>query len=136
MKTMGRKVLVLVALTAFAGSAVTASAMASAKSHKLTMKTLKAGPQVGTTISSTYTSTLLGKCSMKGKLVIPDTQQTITCKGGTFYLVAHSAKVGAVAEGTFKVRKGTGKFKGITGSGTFSGALSDNIFTYKGTLKY
>ena len=135
MTLITRKTTMLIAVGALAGSAIAMPAVASAKSYKFNMKVSKAFPQVEDKISANYNGKPFGKCTMKGKLVIPNTQQTWKCKGGTFYLVA-VGKVAAVVTGTWKVSKGTGKFKGIKGKGTFSGKLSDNIFTYKGTVKY
>ena len=135
MKFMNRKVLVVGALAAFAGSAVVGPSVASAKSYKMNMKVTKAYTQVGDKIRADYNGKPFGKCKMTGKLVIPNTQQTWKCKGGTVKLVA-KGKVAAVVTGTWKITGGTGKFKGAKGSGKFSGKLSDNIFTYKGTVKY
>jgi hypothetical protein len=135
MKFINRKVLVVGALAAFAGSALVGPSVASAKTYKANWKVVKANPQVGIKISATYKGTPIGTCKMKGILQAPDTRQTITCKGGSFKLTA-KGKIASVVTGTWKVSGGKGKFKGIKGSGKFSGKLSDNIFTYKGTLKY
>ena len=43
----------------------------------------------------------------------------------------------SVTDGTFRLRKGTGRLKGHRLSGTFSGAFADGVYTfnYKGTLR-
>ena len=76
---------------------------------------------------------------MTGKLVIPDTQQTWKCKGGSFKLVGHGTTGAANdAKGTWKIMKGsgTGKYKGISGKGTFSGKLSTGTFRYNGKARW
>ena len=81
------------------------------------------GGQTGVNLQSTYKGTPFGTCKMTGKLVIPDTQQTWKCKGGSFKLVGHGTTGAANdAKGTWKITKGsgTGKYKGITGKGTFA----------------
>src|SRR4051812_46076068 len=135
MKFMNRKVLVVGAVAAFAGSALVGPSVASAKTYKANWKVVKANPQVGTKISATYKGTPIGTCKMTGTLVIPNTKQTIKCKGGSFKLTA-KGKVGAIVVGTWKVSSGTGKFKGVKGKGTFKGPLATSKFVYKGTLNY
>ena len=135
MKFVNHKMVVVGAVAAFAGSALVGPSIASAKTYAFKMKVSKAYPQVGTTIRADYNGKPLGKCKMKGKLVIPNTVQTWKCKGGTLKLTA-VGKVAAVVTGTWKITSGTGKYKGAKGSGKFSGKLSDNIFTYTGKLKY
>jgi hypothetical protein len=41
-----------------------------------------------------------------------------------------------VTDGTFKLTKGTGKYKGRKLSGTFSGALADGVYTFDYAGKY
>jgi Protein of unknown function (DUF3224) len=111
--------------------------VAQAKSYKV--NTLGKGGQTGVDLKSTYSGKPFGVCKMTGKLVIPDTQQTWKCKGGSFKLVGHGTTGAANdAKGTWTIVKGsgTGKFKGITGKGTFSGQLSTGTFRYIGTAKY
>src|SRR6476620_9197266 len=135
MKLMNRKMLAVGVVAAFAGSALVGPSIASAKTYSANWKVTKANPQVGTKISATYSGKPIGTCKMKGTLVIPDTVQTIKCKGGSFKLTAHG-KVGTIVVGTWKVKSGTGKFKGIKGSGTFKGPLATSKFVYKGKLTY
>jgi hypothetical protein len=108
--------------------------VAEAKTYKINAKTV--GKQVGVKLSAKITDPVLGKCTMTGKLVIPDTQQVWKCKGGTFKLIGHGTTGAANdAKGTWKVTGGTGKFKGASGKGTFAGKLSTAKFTYKGSIK-
>ncbi|WCB93296.1 hypothetical protein DSM104299_02008 [Baekduia alba] len=108
--------------------------VAEAKTYKINAKTV--GKQVGVKLSANITDPVLGKCTMTGKLVIPDTQQVWKCKGGTFRLIGHGTTGAANdAKGTWKVTGGTGKFKGASGKGTFAGKLSTAKFTYKGSIK-
>ena len=135
MKFMNRKVLVVGALAAFAGSAIAGPSVASAKTYKASWKVIKANPQKGVNISATYKGTPIGTCKMKGVLEAPNTTQTITCKGGSFKLKAFG-KLAPVVTGKWKVSSGKGKFKGIKGSGKFSGPIATNIFKYSGKLTY
>ena len=129
---MTRRIRSTVALAAVASLALTG--VAEAKTYKINAKTV--GKQVGVKLSAKITDPVLGKCTMTGKLVIPDTQQVWKCKGGTFKLTGHGTTGAANdAKGTWKVTGGTGKFKGATGKGTFAGKLSTAKFTYKGSIK-
>jgi len=135
MKMMNRKMLAVGVVAAFAGSALVGPSIASAKSYKVNFKVTKANPQVADKISATYSGKPIGTCKMTGTLVIPDTKQTIKCKGGSLKLVA-KGKIGSFVTGTWKISSGTGKYKGAKGSGKFSGPLATSIFKYTGTLKY
>jgi uncharacterized protein DUF3224 len=116
----------LIATTAFAKS-----------SHKVNM--LGHGGTSGVKVHSTYKGTPFGTCKMTGTLVIPNTNQTWKCKGGSFKLIGHGTTGAANdAKGTWKIVKGSGKgkYKGITGKGTFAGKLSTGTFRYKGSASY
>jgi PBP1b-binding outer membrane lipoprotein LpoB len=116
--------------------AVAASKKPKKKTHQITLVSVPAkAVQTGVDLTGAYTGTF-GNCTMKGKLVIPNTVQTITCKGGTFVLTAKALVLADNLSGTFTIAKGTGKYKGISGKGKFSGVQSKNEFTYKGTAKY
>lgn len=130
-----RRTLALVAAGALAAGALIGPAAASAKTHKVSMNF--AGGQDGTALHATITHTPMGRCTMKGTLVIPNTKQVWTCKGGTIKMTGFG-KTGAAndARGTWKITGGTGKFKKVKGHGTFSGQLSTGKFVYKGTIKY
>jgi hypothetical protein len=133
-----RSTMLLCALCALCAGSVIGPSIASAKSsHKVTMKVTKACKQVGSKICATYGGSPFGTCKMTGTLVIPKTIQTWKCKGGTFRVTANGTTGAANdAKGTWKLSKGTGKYKGISGKGTFAGQLSTGLFTYKGTAKY
>jgi hypothetical protein len=124
-----------VALTMTA--ALIAAPASLAASAKVTLKSVpSAAKQVGTKLTGKYTGTF-GKCTMKGKLVIPKTVQTLTCKGGTFSFTATSSTgTSNNVKGTWKITGGTGKYKGIKGGGSFSGTLSTNAYTYTGHASY
>jgi hypothetical protein len=132
--------LALVALvaTALVGTAFTSARAAhAASSHKVSMKVTKTCAPKGDKICSTYGGKPFGTCVMKGTLVIPNSLQTWTCKGGSFKLTGHGTTGAANdAAGTWKLSKGTGKFKGIRGHGRFKGKLSTGKFTYTGTASY
>jgi hypothetical protein len=126
----------VVAAVGVAVLAVSSGAQA-ASTHKVNM--LGKGGQTGVNLKSTYKGKPFGTCKMTGKLVIPDTQQTWKCKGGSFKVVGHGTTGAANdAKGTWKITKGsgTGKYKGISGKGTFSGKLSTGTFRYKGTARW
>jgi hypothetical protein len=129
---MTRRIRTTLALTAVASLALTG--VAEAKTYKMNAKSV--GKQVGVKLSARITDPVLGRCTMTGRLVIPDTQQVWKCKGGTFRLTGHGT-TGADndAKGTWTVTGGTGKFKGAKGKGTFAGRLSTAKFTYKGSIK-
>ena len=115
---------------------LTAGAQA-ASSHKVSM--LGKGTQTGVNLKSTYTGTPFGTCKMTGKLVIPNTEQTWKCKGGSFKVVGVGTTGAANdAKGTWSITRGSGKgkYKGISGKGTFSGKLSTGTFRYKGTARW
>jgi hypothetical protein len=130
-----RKVTALAAVCSLATAALIAPGIAGAKTHKVSMNF--AGGQQGTALTATITKTPMGKCTMKGTLVIPDTKQVWTCKGGTIKMTGHGT-TGASndAKGTWKITGGTKKFKKVKGKGTFSGQLSTGKFVYKGTISY
>ena len=76
-----------------------------ASSHKVNM--LGKGGQTGVNLKSTYKGKPFGTCKMTGKLVIPNTQQTWKCKGGSFKLVGHGTTGAANdAKGTWKITQG------------------------------
>jgi hypothetical protein len=129
---MTRRIRSTLVLTAVASLALTG--VAEAKTYKINARTV--GKQVGVKLSARITDPVLGRCTMTGRLVIPDTQQVWKCKGGTIKLTGHGT-TGADndAKGTWKVTGGTGKFKGASGKGTFAGRLSTAKFTYKGSIK-
>ena len=125
----------IVAVVGVAVLGISTAAQA-ASSRKVNM--LGKGGQTGVNLKSTYKGKPFGTCKMTGKLVIPDTQQTWKCKGGSFKLVGHGTTGAANdAKGTWKITKGsgTGKYKGISGKGTFSGKLSTGTFRYKGKAR-
>jgi hypothetical protein len=135
MTRMIRSTLALAAVGTLAVAGV-----AEAKTYKINAKTV--GKQVGVKLTAKITDPVLGKCTMTGKLVIPDTQQVWKCKGGTIRLTGHGT-TGAEnnAKGTWKVTGGTGKFKGAKGSATLSGATTAEdparaLYTITGTLTY
>jgi len=130
-----RKATALAAVCALGIAALVAPGIASAKTHKVSMNF--AGGQKGTALFATITRTPMGTCKMKGTLVIPDTKQVWTCKGGTIRMTGHGLTGAANdARGTWKITGGTGKFKKVKGKGTFSGQLSTGKFIYKGTISY
>jgi hypothetical protein len=111
--------------------------VAQAKTYKVNV--VGHGSQSGVDLKSTYKGSPFGTCQMTGKLVIPNTEQTWKCKGGSFKLTGHGTTGAANdSKGTWKIAKGsgTGKYKGISGSGTFSGKLSTGIYRYVGTVKF
>ncbi len=119
----------LLALTAVAAL----PAAASAKTQKVTIKSV--GGQDGIKLTAKMTGSL-GSCTMKGQLIIPDTHQVWTCKGGTLKVTGHGTTGAADdSKGTWKVTGGTGRFKGAGGGGTFSGQLSTGKYTYVGTIR-
>jgi hypothetical protein len=124
-----RSILVVAGVAALAIPGV-----AEAKTYKI--NATFSGSQTGTALKANISDAALGKCTMTGKLVIPKTQQTWKCKGGTLKMTG-TGTTGAAdnARGTWKVTGGTGKFKGAKGSGTFAGKLSTAKFKYKGSIR-
>ncbi len=116
-------------------AAVGFTGVAQAKAYKVNF--LGHGSQSGVDLTATYKGKPFGTCKMTGKLVIPNTQQTVKCKGGSFKLTGFGTTGAANdSKGTWKIISGTGKYKGITGKGTFSGQLSTGIYRYKGVAKF
>jgi hypothetical protein len=130
-----RSISKIAVITAVAALGITG--VAQAKTYKVNF--LGHGSQTGVDLTATYKGTPFGTCKMTGKLVIPNTNQTIKCKGGSFKLTGFGTTGAANdSKGTWKITKGsgTGKYKGITGGGTFSGQLSTGIYRYIGAVKY
>jgi hypothetical protein len=122
-------------VAAVAALGITGAAEAKAKNHKVNF--IGHGTQTGVDLKSTYKGKPFGTCKMTGKLVIPNTEQTVKCKGGSFSLTGHGTTGAANdSKGTWKITSGTGKYKGIKGSGTFSGKLSTGVYRYVGKAKY
>jgi hypothetical protein len=130
-----RRTLAISAITAISAGAVVVPGVADAASHKL--KVTYKGKQTGVALSATLSGTPVGTCTMTGKLVIPDTQQTWKCKGGTLKLTGHGTTGAANdSKGTWKITGGTGKFAKAKGKGVFAGQISTGTFSYTGTLSY
>jgi uncharacterized protein DUF3224 len=130
-----RKITTLAAMTSVAALALTG--VAEARSHRVHM--IGHGGQTGVKLHSTYKGSPFGTCKMTGTLVIPNTQQTWRCRGGSFRLVGHGTTGAANnAKGTWRIVRGSGrgKYRHISGSGTFSGKLSTGTFTYVGRASY
>ena len=129
---MSRKTRTILAVAGAAALAL--PGVAEAKTWKVNAKSV--GSQTGTALKATITDKSLGTCKMTGKLVIPNTNQTWKCKGGSLKVVGTGTTCAADnARGTWKVKGGTGKFKGAKGGGSFAGKLSTGRFTYKGTVR-
>ena len=90
----------------------------------------------GIKLSGTFKGQPFGTCPWKGKLLIPDTTQKLTCKDGTVSLRSHATRLTDNTKGTWKFTGGTGKFKGIKGGGTFTGTISTGNYRYVGTASY
>jgi hypothetical protein len=104
--------------------------------HRITLRSVPASStQTGNTLFGVYSGTL-GPCAMTGTLVLPDTTQTLTCRGGTFVLSATATVLASNISGKFSVAQGTGRFRGITGKGTWKGITFATNLTYTGSLKY
>lgn len=135
--THRRTALLLSAACALVGILGLSSVALAASTHRVNM--LGHGGQTGIALKSTYKGKPFGTCKMTGKLVIPDTQQTWKCSGGSFKVVGHGTTGAANdAKGTWKITKGSGsgKYKHISGKGTFSGTLSTGTFRYVGSARY
>lgn len=117
-------------------AAIAFPAVAEAKTRSVDMRAYD-GKQSGTTITGKFKGTPFGQCTMKGKLEIPKTRQTLKCKGGTVKLVG-TASSGASnsVKGTWKITGGSGKFAGARGKGSFTGTLSTAKYHYKGKVSY
>jgi hypothetical protein len=116
---------------------ITGAAEAKTKTYKVNV--IGHGSNTGVDLKSTYKGTPFGTCQMTGKLVIPRTQQTWKCKGGSFELTGFGTTGAANdSKGTWAIKKGsgTGKYKNISGKGTFSGKLSTGIYRYVGSVKF
>ena len=132
---MSTKLSRIVLIAAVAALGITG--VAEAKAHKIHM--VGHGGQTGVKLHSTYKGKPFGTCKMTGTLVIPNTQQTWKCKGGSFKLIGHGTTGAANnSKGTWKIVKGSGKgkYRHLTGKGTFKGTLSTGVYTYVGTVHY
>ena len=69
------------------------------------------------------------------RITIFTTKGTLTGKGQGTQTVAQDGSVN-VSNGSFKLTKGTGAFKGHTFTGKFSGPLKDGIYTFAYTARY
>jgi hypothetical protein len=129
----------LVALTVAAGLAAGAMIMpaaASAKSYKVRLVN-KSTSGTSPKLVGTVKGKPLGKCKYRGTLTIPDTTQVWRCKRGKIYVSTHGTSgTSNDARATWKVTKGTGRYKGIRGRGKVKGKLSTSTFIYTGTLKF
>jgi len=126
----------LVVAGVIAAGAAIAPAAAQAKTYKVNLSFV-GGLTGGVNMAAKVSGKPLGTCSMKGKLVIPDTQQVWTCKGGTIKVTGHGTSGAADdAKGTWKITGGTGKFKKVTGGGAFTGKQSTGKFSYTGSISY
>src|SRR4029079_12073793 len=81
-KQVLRSISKIAVITAVAAVGITG--VAQAKTYKVNF--IGHGTQTGVDLKSTYKGTPFGTCQMTGKLVIPNTQQTVKCKGGSFKL--------------------------------------------------
>ncbi|HVJ28186.1 MAG TPA: hypothetical protein VM493_11630 [Vicinamibacterales bacterium] len=137
MKFINRKVLVLIAMSAFAGSALVMPSLASAKTYKLTCKLKGDNPGSLTNIAGPITCPKpFGKGKQTGTLKIPIATGKWKFKGCSFKVVTDKNKTGKITGSTVtgavsKVSKGTGKCKGIKGTVTSSGSLVKSTFTAK-----
>ena len=72
-----------------------------------------------------------------GKIVVPKLYYNWSYKGGVIHATGVAgAPQGSVYTGTWKITRGTGKYRGIKGHGTFRGDPTANpvVFTFKGTV--
>jgi hypothetical protein len=130
-----RSITKVAVIAAVAGLGVTG--VAQAKTYKVNV--IGHGTNTGVDLKSTYKGSPFGTCQMTGKLVIPRTQQTWKCKGGSFQLTGFGTTGAANdSKGTWTIKKGsgTGKYKNISGKGTFSGQLSTGIYRYVGSVSF
>jgi hypothetical protein len=80
-----------------------------------------------------------GNGRVDGQVAATSATFVFTFKGGKIYAVSTGAKfVGHFATGNFKMKRGTGKFKGITGKGKSAVDFSTKPLTatVKGTFKF
>jgi hypothetical protein len=116
--------------------ALVVPAVASAKTYKVKL-TNTSHSGASTKLTGTVKGAPLGTCKYTGTLTIPNTTQVWRCHGGKIYVSSHGTSgVSNNARGTWKVTKGTGRYKHIKGGGTLKGLLSTGTYTYKGTLKF
>jgi len=143
MKFVNRKVLVLAAVTAVAGSAMATPTFASAKTYKMTCKAKGDNPGSLTNIAADISCPKpFGKGRQTGTLKIPIQKGVWKFKGCTMKNATdtrYTAKINGpnVSGGVIKFSGGKGKkCKGAKGSAKVSGSLATSTFTYKVTLKF
>jgi hypothetical protein len=140
MHTVTRKTFTLAVATAFAGVALAAplTGTASAKSYKVSFLLKGKLTDKPGEIKGKVTGKPLGKGTYAGKVDFPNATYVMKFKGGTITFTEAGKLDGSIAKGKWKIKKGTGKFKGIKGGGTSAGDITKQAdgFKYKGTVKY
>ena len=126
--------------------AVSAMAVVAAGGSVASAKTIKSykhvckGQVVGQSSSAGKCTGSLGKATFKTSIAVPNATTVYKAKGGTItFKLKIELKHGQVT-GTWKVTKGTGKYKRAKGKGTGVSVLdpktSISTVTYKGKLSY
>ena len=100
-----------------AGGAQLADAAAK-KTHKIHDSCL--GTLTGTNSSTGTCHGSFGSCKYKTVITPPTESQTETCPGGKIYSRGTVKITNGRAGGSFRITKGTGRYRGITGSGTYT----------------
>jgi hypothetical protein len=143
MKYVNRKVLVVAAVTAVAGSALVVPSFASTKkTYKVTCKLQGTKPGSLTDLAANISCPKpFGKGKQTGTLKIPISKGKWTFKGCSFAVNSDRKRlaklVGTTASGGYVlISKGTGKCKGIKGEASLKGDVVTSKFTYKLKVKF
>jgi hypothetical protein len=109
--------------------------VAVAKTQKV--KIVTKGTYNGNSVQGKILSSPWGKGTYKGTLNPPDIVAKYKVKGGTFVISAKGTIDGNRAFGSWKISKGTGKFKGIKGGGKWvTPNLAKGTTTFTGKVTY
>jgi hypothetical protein len=118
---------------------VAAVAVASASSsHKVKMDGYGKAKTTGNKVAGHTKGTPFGNCKENSVVVVPKLNFKFTCPKGTVTgaFTITSPLGDDVIKSTWKITKGTGKFKGAKGSGKMNGKLSTGAQHMTGTVKY
>jgi hypothetical protein len=137
-------VLVLAAVLAVVPAATGATKKKHALDATLHMATIGPNGQNGSTFAGELVGKPTGRAGLVARNTVTDSHSSgkavVYAKRGTLVATLENdiqaQPDGSVRfPGTFKVIRGTGRYKGATGSGTFEGVLPANSSIYEFTLK-
>ena len=134
---MVRNKLVLLATAGLVAGALAAPQAASAKTVKVKIAA-KGDPTKFPSTAAKLTGTLGAGTQSKCCAKLPDFDVTWTFKGkykGTVKVHYAPKLNGVIAAGSWKVKSGTGKFKGAKGGGKMTSNITNGKYAFTGSIK-